>query len=265
MVHTGKGSHSTPSLRSVAQGGIFDFALDDTGWAGGEKTAGVVSASYNARLPMKYRSRFLIRPLLTVLALSSLCLAGKEFSMPKTQPAAAYPAHDYHSAEKVTVGLDPYDAAPKSDIFVVHYHELDLLPILLVITNDSDEPIELSSIKPELVTADGTKLSMATEDDIYRRISHPNASGARNPLPFPTKRVKGAVNSKEWNEIETATFKAKAVEPRSSQSGFLFFDVSDVSNPLRGARFYLTNVHDSSGNALMYFEVPLDKAQPAPK
>src|SRR5262249_18470681 len=64
---------------------------------------------------------------------------------------------------------------------------------------------------------------------------------------------------------ETASFKAKAVEPRSSQSGFLFFDVSDISNPLRSARFYLTNVHDSSGNALMYFEVPLDKAQPVSK
>jgi len=182
--------------------------------------------------------------------------------MPKTQPAAAYPAHDYHSAEKVTVGLDPYDAPPKSNIFVVNYHDIDLLPILLVITNDSDEPIELSSIKPELVTADGTKLHPATEDDIYRRISHPHASGARTPLPFPTKRVKGTVSSKEFNEIESASFKAKAVEPRSSQSGFLFFDVSDVSNPLRGARFYLTNMHDSSGNTLMYFEVPLDKAQP---
>lgn len=185
--------------------------------------------------------------------------------MPKTQPAAAYPAHDYHSAEKVTVGLDPYDAPPKSNIFVVNYRDLDLLPILMVITNDSDEPIEISNIKPELVTADGTKLHPANEDDIYRRISHPHASGARTPLPFPTRRVKGAVNSKELAEIQTAGFKAKAVEPRSSQSGFLFFDVSDISNPLRGARFYLTDVHDSSGNALMYFEVPLEKAQPADK
>lgn len=200
-----------------------------------------------------------------VVSLSLLCLASKDFSMPKTQPAAAYPAHDYHSAEKVTVGLDPYDAPPKSNIFVVNYRDLDLLPILMVITNDSDEPIEISNIKPELVTADGTKLHPANEDDIYRRISHPHASGARTPLPFPTRRVKGAVNSKELAEIQTAGFKAKAVEPRSSQSGFLFFDVSDISNPLRGARFYLTDVHDSSGNALMYFEVPLEKAQPADK
>jgi hypothetical protein len=201
--------------------------------------------------------RFWSATALFVIAASLLCVAGKEFSMPKTQPAAAYPSHDYHSSEKVTVGLDPYDAPPKSNIFTVNYRELDLLPILMVITNDSDQPITLSNIKPELVTSDGTKLQVASDDDIYRRLSHPTASGSRAPLPFPTKRVKGGVNSKQWNEISAASFKAKAVEPRGSQSGFLFFDVSDVPNPLRGARFYLTGVEDSSGNALMYFEVPI--------
>jgi hypothetical protein len=218
------------------------------------------TASYNAVVMKRVaRIRFSLASLTAVLAFSLVCAASKEFSMPKTQPAAAYPAHDYHSAEKVTVGLDPYDSAPKTNIFVVHYRDLDLLPVLVIVTNDSDEPIELTNIKAELVTTDGTKLTPATDDDIYRRISHPKASGARTPLPFPTKRVKGGVNSKEWGEIESASFKAKAVEPRSSQAGFLFFDISDISNPLKGARFYLTGVHDASGNALMYFEVPLDK------
>jgi len=205
------------------------------------------------------RARFWLLLLSAVLAFPMICFAGKDFSMPKTQPAAAYPAHDYHSNEKVTVGVDPYDAPPKSNIFVVHYREMDLLPILVVITNDSDEPITLSDIKAELVTGDGSKLGAASEDDIYRRISHPTASGARTPLPFPTKRVKGAVNSKEFTELENASFKAKAVEPRSSQSGFFFFDVSDISDPLKGSHFYVTGVHDSSGNDLMYFDVPLVK------
>jgi len=196
-----------------------------------------------------------------VLAASIVCFAGKEFTMPKTQPAAAYPAHDYHSKEKVTVGLDPYNTAEKTKVFVVNYRELDLMPVLMVITNDSDSPISLIDIKAQLVTEDGTKLSPATEDDVYRRISHPNASGARVPLPFPTRRVKGGVNTKEWSEITNAQFKAKAVEPRGSQAGFLFFDVSDVKEPLKGATFYLTRVHDASGNDLMYFEVPLGSAQ----
>ena len=197
--------------------------------------------------------------LMLIVALPLLCLAAKEFSMPKTQPAFSYAAHDHHSKENVTVALDPYDASAKANIFAVNYRDHDLLPVLLVVTNDSDQPIELSGMKAELVTADRTKLSPATEDDILRRISHPHASGARVPVPFPTKRVKGGVNSKEVDEIQSAQFKAKAVEPGGSQAGFLFFDLSDLANPLPGAHFYLTGVRDSSGHELMYFEVELDK------
>jgi hypothetical protein len=213
---------------------------------------------------MKLRSRTIIIAG-SVLAVSLVCFAAKEFSMPKAKPAAGYPAHDYHSNEKVTVAVDPYNTPAKTSIFVVPYRDLDLLPVFLVVTNDSDTPVVLTDIKAQLVAGDGTKLNPASEDDVYRKVSHPRAAGARVPLPFPTKRVKGGVDTKEWSEIQSAQFKAKAVEPRSSQAGFLFFDVSDVPNPLPGAHFYLTGVRDSSGNDLMYFEVPLDKYLEAKK
>jgi hypothetical protein len=213
---------------------------------------------------MKLRSRTIIIAG-SVLAVSLVCFAAKEFSMPKAKPAAGYPAHDYHSNEKVTVAVDPYNTPAKTSIFVVHYRDLDLLPVFLVVTNDSDTPVVLTDIKAQLVAGDGTKLNPASEDDVYRKVSHPRAAGARVPLPFPTKRVKGGVDTKEWSEIQSAQFKAKAVEPRSSQAGFLFFDVSDVPNPLPGAHFYLTGVRDSSGNDLMYFEVPLNKYLEAQK
>src|SRR6266567_1980868 len=200
------------------------------------------------------------RLLLIVISIAfvmPLAWAAKEFAMPKVQPALTYPAHDHHGGENVTVGLDPYDTAAKAKIFVVNYHDHELLPILLVITNDSDQPVELSGLKAELVTADRTKLSAATSDDLYRRITHVRPSGTKYPLPFP--KTKGGVDTKELNEIESAQFRAKAVEPRGSQAGFLFFDVSDLPNPLAGANFYLTGVRDSSGHELMYFEIPLDK------
>lgn len=193
------------------------------------------------------------------VAVPVACLAAKEFSMPKAQPAFSFPAHDHHANENVTVAVDPYDTPAKEGVFVVKYREHELLPILLIITNDSDEPLQLADMKAELVTSDHTKLTPDNEDDIVRRISHPNASGTRYPVPFPTKKAKGGVSSKQMDEIQSAQFRAKAVEPRSSQIGFLFFDVSDISNPLSGARFYLTGVRNASGNELMYFEVPLDK------
>jgi hypothetical protein len=69
------------------------------------------------------------------------------------------------------------------------------------------------------------------------------------------------------DEIERAQFGAKAIEPHSTARGFLFFDVSDIANPLNGANFYLTGARDARGNELMYFEIPLEKylSAPAPK
>src|SRR5579872_1550606 len=205
-----------------------------------------------------HRFRLWIAAALAVAA-PVACLAAKEFSMPKAQPAFSFPAHDHPSAENVTVAVDPYDTSAKGGIFVVKYREHELLPVLLIVTNDSDSPLQLADMKAELVTSDRTKLTPESEDDILRRISHPNASGTRYPVPFPTKKAKGGVNSKQMDEIQSAQFRAKAVEPRSSQIGFLFFDVSDIPTPLTGARFYLTGVRNASGNELMYFEVPLDK------
>jgi hypothetical protein len=202
---------------------------------------------------------------LLIFTIPVLCLAAKEFSMPKTEPAFHYPAHDHHPKENVTVALDPYDTPAKARIFVTNYRGYELLPVLLIITNDSDSPVQLTHMQPELVTADRSKLTPDSEDDIFRRISHPEASATRSPFPFPTKKAKGGVSAREKDEIESALFRARAVEPRSSQAGFLFFDVADVGQPLAGAHFYLTGVRDSSGSDLMYFDVPLDNYVQAEK
>src|SRR5579864_698037 len=204
-----------------------------------------------------------IGALSVVLLLSIVCLAGKHFVMPAAQPAKTYPAHDQHSDEGVTVGLDPYDMADKASIFSVHYNDVGLMPIFVVITNDGDQPVSLSGMKAELVTVNRTKIPPATEDDIYRRIARPPGNISPNPLPWP-KKAKGSVSKDAMEEIQNAEFAAKAVEPHGTQSGFMFFDVSGISAPLAGARFYLTGVRDSKGNELMYFEVPLEKYLSAP-
>ena len=198
-----------------------------------------------------------------VLLFSTLCMAGKHFVMPAAQPAKTYPAHDQHTSENITVGLDPYDMADKASIFSVHYNEMGLMPIFVVITNDGDQPASLSGMKAELVTVNRTKIPPATEDDIYRRIAKPPGNISPNPLPWP-KKAKGSVSKDAMEEIQNAQFAAKAVEPHSTQSGFMFFDVSEISTPLAGANFYLTGVRDAKGNELMYFEVPLEKYLSAP-
>jgi hypothetical protein len=76
--------------------------------------------------------------------------------------------------------------------------------------------------------------------------------------------VKGAISQKEMEEIESSQFAAKAVEPHTTQSGFLFFDVGDISTPLAGAHIYVTGVNDAKGNELMYFEIAMEKYLGAP-
>jgi hypothetical protein len=76
--------------------------------------------------------------------------------------------------------------------------------------------------------------------------------------------VKPAVKQKTRDEVEAAEFNARAVEPHSTQSGFLFFDVSGISNPLAGAHFYVTGLRDAKGDELMYFEIPMEKYLSAP-
>lgn len=201
--------------------------------------------------------------LCTVLLLAGVGQASRHFVMPKPQPANSYPAHDEHPLEHVTLGLDPYDMADKAKIFVVHYNEIGFVPIFVVVTNDGDQPISLAGATAQLTTVNGSKIPTATEADLYRRIANPSASTTPNPLPWP-KKVKSGIGKDEQEEIQDSQFAARAVEPHSTQAGFVFFDVSGLSAPLAGAHYYLTGVRDSKGNELMYFEVPLEKYLSAP-
>lgn len=199
----------------------------------------------------------------SLLLLTTLCVAGKHFVMPTPQPAKAYPAHDEHPDEKVTLGLDPYDMADKAAIFSVRYEDVGFLPVFVVITNDGNQPVSLTESTVQLITVDRTKISPATEDDIYRRITKAPGSGpSTSPIPWPKK--KGGVAKDAQDEILDSRFAARAVEPHSTQCGFMFFDVSGISTPLAGAHFYLNRVLDAKGNELIYFDVALEKYLSSP-
>ena len=207
------------------------------------------------------------RALLVVAWLSAVMplVAAKDFVLPTPQPAKTYPAKDEHPTEKVTVAVDPYDMADKASIFSVKYSDEGYVPIYVVITNDGDQPVALAGMQAQLVTNNRSKISPASVDDLYRRLSHPLATGKPSPLPWPSKKVKGTVSKSTQDELQNAQFAARAVEPHTTQAGFMFFDVSGISTPLAGAHFYLTGVRDGSGNELMYFEIPLEKYLSAPQ
>ena len=210
-------------------------------------------------------SRF--RPLaLTALALFAglLAWASKEFTLPPALHAKTYPAHDEHPQEHVTIAIDPYDIASKAAIFHVDWRNNDYLPVHFIVSNDGDQPISLTHMSVELITANRSKIQPSGNDELFRRLGRTKRRGdepSRNPLPVPLPR-RGpdvGVNKEARQEVETAQFKAFAVEPHTSQSGFFFFDVQGIAQPLPGAHLYVTGLEDANGQDLIYFEISLEK------
>jgi len=214
-------------------------------------------------MPSRYRILLFIA--LLIAASPVLLWAAKEFVMPKADNANTYSLKDAHTNEKVTVAVDLYNAAPKDDIFITHYSQEGILPVFLVITNDGDQPISLSKMGAELVTARKTKLGALDVEDVFRRVAH--IKGSSNPRQVGPITLPGGNKNKkaqqQYDEITRAHFAAEAVEPHTTRSGFLFFDVENVQQPVAGAHLYITGVFDNRGNELLYFEIPLVSANAA--
>jgi len=212
---------------------------------------------------MGLRSRWMIPVVLVSLLFGAAQLWGfKDFIMPKAENASTYPSKDSQPNEKITVAVDPYNSAPKDDIFNTHFMQEGILPVFLVITNDGDKPISLTKMSSQLITSNRAKLEALGADDIVRRVAHVSASST-NPsghvggLPIPIGGNKNKKVQQQLDEINRARFSAYAVEPHSTQSGFLFFDIDGVRNPTSGAHVYLIGVRNASGAELMYFDIPV--------
>jgi hypothetical protein len=193
-----------------------------------------------------------------------LLIASKGFEKPVAKTAINYPAHDFHRDEKAAIAADPYDTPEKAKIFSIDFAAHGFLPVFFIVTNDGDQPISIANMAITMRTAHHSKLTPITTDDLYRRISNPQSNTRPSPIPLPHK-TKGGISKKEMDEVESSQFAARAVEPHSTQSGFMFFDVGGITSPLPGATIDVTGVADAKGNELLYFEISVDKYLDAPK
>ena len=173
---------------------------------------------------------------LVVLAAALAFSSDKGFNPPPAGPAISYPAHEAHSDEKVTIAIDPFTGVQKAAVFKVKYQDYGFLPIRLIITNDSGQPLMLDSMKIELITGNREKLQPATRDDIFRRISRPEKAASRPKvqLPIPVPHSRDPVGKEARDEVPLAMFGIVPVMPKTTNSGFLFFDVAGMNDPETG-------------------------------
>ncbi len=184
--------------------------------------------------------------------------ASKSFVKPEAKSADHYPAHDSHNDERVAIAADPYDTPEKAKIFSVDFAAHGFLPVFFIVTNNSDQPISLANMEIEVITGNRAKLTPIGAEDLYRRLSNPQAHTGPSTIPIPLPHKK-PISEKAMEEIESSRFAARAVEPHTTQAGFLFFDVGGISSPLRGSSIEITGVADAKGNEFLYFEIFLDK------
>jgi len=203
-----------------------------------------------------------LRALPPFLLWLALPVMASDHTPPPVQPATSFAAVETHDDEKVAIAVEPYDTREKEAIFRVEYLSHGVMPVRLIVTNNSDRPISLRDARILFLTAAGDKIQAAEPEDVERLMSQKDRQGSKIPMPgpIPAIKLKGKASDKlVEQDFDTFEYQALVVEPHATRAGFLFYDVSGLDRPLQGAKLHLHKLRDADGNELFYFEIPFDK------
>ena len=205
-----------------------------------------------------------LRPLtLLVLTATLAAHADKPRKPAPPLPAAQYAAHDTHPNEHVTIAALPGNTPETAPNTRLDYLAHGFLPIRVIVTNDSDQPLSLDQARIMFISADNYTENAATDDDLQRRLFEmKQVKGSKIPLPAPLPPITHhpkPVDQKIVADDVDFGFKTTTVAPHTTVAGWLFYDTRDLDQPiLRGATLELRKIRWSSGNkALDRFENPL--------
>ncbi len=199
-------------------------------------------------------------PMIVVwLALPAL---ATDHTPPPVQPATSFAAVEVHDNEKVAIAAEPYDTKQKEALFRVDYLSHGVMPVRLIVTNNGDKPISLRDARILFQTKSGERIQAADPEDVERLMTRKEREGGKIPMPGPIPAIKlkpKASNKDIEEDFNTFEYGALVVEPHTTRAGFLFYDVSQLDNPLNGSKLHLHKVMDADGKELFYFEIPFDK------
>ena len=192
----------------------------------------------------------------------ALPAAASDHTPPAVQPATSFPVVEVHDDEKVAIAVEPFDTREKASIFRVDYLGHGVMPVRLIVTNNGTRPISLRDARILFLTAAGDKIQAAEPEDVERLMTRKEREGKKIPLPGPLPSIKmkpKASNKEIEQDFNTFEYGALVVEPHTTRAGFLFYDVSQLDDPLQGAKLHLRKLRDADGKELFYFEIPFDK------
>jgi hypothetical protein len=187
------------------------------------------------------------------LCLTAAALAADKDVKFTARPAASYAAHQ--SNAQVTVGVEPFvtDEQARTAFGKNNPYKYGVLPVLVVIQNDSGNAIRADRLKIEYIGhRDRVEATPAAEVRFLNAPRRPQAMPGPTGIPKVLKRK----NPLDTWEIEGRAFAAKMIPPGQSASGFFYFQAVHE----RGARIYLSGLSEAgTGKDLFYFEIPMEK------
>jgi hypothetical protein len=192
--------------------------------------------------------------LLSIAALAAPALPAADVPAAfKAAPAASYASHQ--SNAQITIGVEAYESGDKvkTAFGKLDPYQHGILPVLVVIQNDSDKSIRLDGLRAEYTGSNRNRVEATPARDV-RYLKGPDRP---NAMPGPGGKVKVLKPKKNpldaW-EIEGRAFAARILPPGQSASGFFYFQ----TGLQRNATIYLSGMTEAgTGKEILYFELPL--------
>lgn len=171
----------------------------------------------------------------------------------QAKPAGQYP--NKQTTEGVTMAAEAFttDEQATTAFGKLNPWRYNILPVLVVIRNDSTNAVLLEKLHFEYELPDRSKVDAIPASDVKysRGPNRPKVSTG----PLGGVRVSGGKNPLNVPEIEIRAFAAKILPPGETASGFVYFETDTTSD---GASLYVTGMQNAAtGKELYYFEIPL--------
>src|ERR1019366_9500173 len=194
----------------------------------------------------------IFKRLALLMSIAAVFAADKDTATFRPPPATGLD-HRLTNAQ-ITIGVDAYVSPDKvkTAFGKLDPYQYGILPVLVVIQNDSDKAIRLDRLKAEYVGPNRDRVDATPAKDVrYLR-------GAERPGVITGPGGKPKILSKKnpldaW-EIEGRAFAAQMLPAGQSASGFFYFR----TGVQRGATIYLNGLTEAaSGKELFYSEISL--------
>lgn len=165
------------------------------------------------------------------------------------------PASSFESkqtANGITIAAVPYetDDQARPAFGKENPYKHGVLPVLVVIQNDSKGSIRLDSVRVEYIDPDRERIEATPARDVPF-LNGPPRPGVQKPIPVPLPKKKNPLAA---TEIQERAFAAKMLPAGDSAHGFFYFQTGFRG----GSKLYITGVTEAAtGKELLYFEIPL--------